>query len=121
MSHLPEQGSRGSSRTGPRTIEQQKTFEHLAGTVSLRGWKDFEVWLDADELTIEKHGGRAVCTVSQLPDEFTFHAHFAFATLSEGAYSFTIGEEPAPGPVSKRFRDVDEAARWLLESLERAV
>src|SRR5579871_6451211 len=98
--------------TGPHTIEQQKTLELLAGTVSLRGWKDFEVSLDRDEFRIERHGGNSACTVSMLRDESAFHAHFVFATMSDGAYSFTIGERPALGTVSVRFRDVDQAARW---------
>lgn len=107
--------------TGPHTIEQQKTLELLAGTVSLRGWKDFEVSLDPDEFRIERHGGHAACTVSLLRDESAFHAHFVFATMSDGAYSFTIGERAAVGTASLRFCDVDLAAQWLLDALERAV
>jgi len=108
--------------TDPHTIEQLQTFERLAGTVTLLGWRDFEVSMDSDEFRIERHGGRAACTVSMLPDEFTFDVHFAFATMSAGAYSFTIGERNAArGTALRRFRDIDQAARWLLEFLETGV
>ena len=116
-----ERGREHSSMTGPHTVERQRVFEHLAGAVSLHGWKDFEVSLDSDEFRIERHGGRAACTVSMLPDESTFHAHFAFATRSTGAYPFTISEQFAPGTGARRFQDVDQAARWLLEFLESGV
>jgi hypothetical protein len=106
--------------SGSYTIEQHKTLERLAGVVSLRGWKDFEVTFDSDEVRLERHGGRAVCTVVMAPHAPTFQAHFVFAT-SVLAVAFTIDGESASSTApaaQKTFRNTDEAARWLLESLE---
>lgn len=103
------------------TVEQQTTFEHLAGAVSLRGWKDFEVTLDSDELRIERHGGRAACTVIMVPHEPTLQAHFAFAPSSVHAVTFTIGESATGDTATtntESFRDTDAAAQWLVEFLE---
>jgi len=109
--------------SGPHTIGQQKTFERLAGFVSLRGWKDFEVSLDSDELRIQRHGGHVACTVIMLSQEPTFQARFVFATTSVHAISFTIGGEAVSQTVpaaTKSFSSIDEAAQWLLEFLESA-
>ena len=100
---------------------RRQLLEQLAGVVSLQGWKDFEVSLDSDEFRIEKHGGSAVCTVTLLPQDETFQAHFAFPNLSVSAISFQIGDSDAlpRGPASLRvFRAADQAARWLLHHLE---
>lgn len=103
------------------TVEQQKTLERLAGALSLRGWKDFEVSLDCDELRIEMHGGRAACTVIMLPHEPAFQAHFVFAATFVHAVSFHIGEgaaRPAAMAATKFFRGAGEAAEWLLTFLD---
>ncbi|HLK49741.1 MAG TPA: hypothetical protein VKT49_16475 [Bryobacteraceae bacterium] len=107
--------------SGSHIIEQRRTFERLAGELSLRGWKDFEVSFDADELRIEQHGGRAACSVNMLPSMPVFQAHFIFATTSVRAVSFTIGEEVARGAapaVVRSFGDTVEAAQWLLKTME---
>ena|SRR5581483_2966571 len=106
--------------SSPHTIEQQKTFERLAGVLSLQGWKDCEVSLDSDELRIELHGGRAACNVVMIPHEPIFQAHFVFATSFVHAVSFTIGPHPDPRTLpgqAKSFLAIDEAARWLLQFL----
>lgn len=90
----------------------------MAAAVSLRGWKDFEVSLDSAEFRIEKHGGRAVCTVVIMPDQLTFQAHFAFTNMSLGGLSFQIAAGQPDAPAMRTFANIDEAARWLLESLE---
>ena len=107
--------------SGPQTIERRKVFERLAGAVSLRGWKDFEVTFESEELKVERHGERVSCTVVMLPDEPTFQAHFTFPAMSVRAVSFTIGEEAGDEtvpPPTLRFVDIEEATTWLLEFLE---
>ena len=107
--------------SGSHTIEQRQAFERLAGELSLRGWKDFEVSFESDELRIEQHGDRAACSVIMLPAEPTFQAHFVFATSLVRAVSFTIGERAARGTVPgeiRSFSDTVEAAQWLLQVME---
>ena len=74
------------------TIEQQKTFERLAGVITLQGWRDFDVLLASSHLMIERNGGRAACTVVMVPDEPTFQARFAFTGKPSDPILFTVGE-----------------------------
>ena len=101
-------------------VEQQKTFEHLAGAVTLQGWRDFDVAMAFDQLIIERPGGRAACTVIMLTNEPTFLARFTFPAKSAYPVFFTIckGAQPAVRNTTKRFSSADDAARWLLALLE---
>ena len=103
------------------TIEARKILEHLAGAVSLHGWKTVEVTLDGGEFTIERNGSRAVCTVILLAHEPTFQANFVFDNRSLHEAAFTIGptdsNQTAPS-ARRRFSSTDEAADWLLSCLE---
>jgi hypothetical protein len=99
-------------------VEQQKTFEGLAGAVTLQGWRDFDVAMAFDQLIIDRNGGRVASTVIMLPNGFL--ARFAFPAKFADPIFFSIekGAHSAGRDATRRFSSADEAARWLLEFLE---
>lgn len=102
-------------------IARQKALEQLAGILIIQGWKDFDVVLEADELRIDDHGGRAACTVVMDPSESVFHAHVSFPKAFASTISFTMGRDVSPWTArsaGKSFGNTEEAARWLLTFLD---